>query len=302
MASGEQEEVPVPRSFLGGWRWKTCGTSGQQWHNISCLGDIWGRDQHAQHWVPEKLHHDSQNALGRHVMLSWGMPISALKSGQEKTHLVLPREMTFKIFWWTEFILNLSTQSKKLPAVQRQAALPPRLSCPIMLHGSRASQPLSEALKMSKEATFSPKDPHWAQLDRARRNGTPLPMCRAGFLFTQTQKPRTDWTLVLPTGREATPGTAVQTTLQKILSTLPILRSCSTAAFWTTSSSANSLAHGPHSAKMLPTPHAKGNADQPWPSLKISYFTANLLRCISDAWCIKRVSVFKVCQYSMNKL
>lgn len=167
--------------------------------------------------------------------------------------------MTFKIFWWTEFILNLSTQSKKLPAVQWQAALPPRLSCPIMLHGSRASQPLSKALKMSKEATFSPKDLQRAQLDRARRNGTPLPICRAGFLFKQTQKPRRNWMLELPTGWEAVPGTAVQTALQNILSTLPILRSCSTAAFWATNSSANSLSRGFHSAKRLPTPHAKSN-------------------------------------------
>lgn len=100
--------------------------------------------------------------------------------------------MTFKIFWWTEFILNLSTQSKKLPAVQWQAALPPRLSCPIMLHGSRASQPLSKALKMSRGNIFS-QDLQRAQLDRARRNGTPLPMCGAGFFFTQTQKPWRDW-------------------------------------------------------------------------------------------------------------
>lgn len=165
--------------------------------------------------------------------------------------------MTFKIFWWTEFILNLSTQSKKLPAVQWQAALPPRLSCPIMLHGSRASQPLSKALKMSRGNIFS-QDLQRAQLDRAKRNGTPLPMCGAGFLFTQTQKPWRDW---LDAGvahcPEAIPGTAVQTALQNILSTLPILRSCSTAAFWATNSSANGLSHGLHSAKRLPTPHAK---------------------------------------------
>lgn len=206
--------------------------------------------------------------------------------------------MTFKIFWWTEFILNLSTQSKKLPAVQWQAALPLRLSCPIMLHGSRASQPLSKALKMSKEATFSPRisnELSWTG------QGEMVPLCQCAELGSFLSKPKSlggtgCWSCPLaerpsraqqsrPLSRTYCPHFPSCVHVPLLLFGLPIL-----------------LPTVFHVASIQP----KGfqlcmlKAMKLWPSLKISYFTANLLRCISDAWCIKRVPVFKVCQYSMN--
>lgn len=45
---GTREEVPVPWVFLGGWRWKTWGPSGQHWRSINSLGKP--ANHHAQHW------------------------------------------------------------------------------------------------------------------------------------------------------------------------------------------------------------------------------------------------------------
>lgn len=91
-----EQEVQVTRAFLGGWRWETSGILGQHWHSISSFGVTCELDHCAQHGASEKLHYDSQMLLEDKLQLSWRLPISVLKWGQEQTHLVLPREMNFK--------------------------------------------------------------------------------------------------------------------------------------------------------------------------------------------------------------
>lgn len=91
-----EQEVQVTRAFLGGWRWETSGILGQHWHSISSFGVTCELDHCAQHGASEKLHYDSQMLSEDKLQLSWRLPISVLKWGQEQTHLVLPREMNFK--------------------------------------------------------------------------------------------------------------------------------------------------------------------------------------------------------------
>lgn len=152
----------------------------------------------------------------------------------------------------------------------------------LMPHHAAWKQSLPATLqgsKREKRGNIFPKDPQLAQLDRARSNASPLPMCRAGFLFAQTWKSGRDWTLELPTGREAIPDSSPGRSPEHTVHTshpVVMFHSC----FRGYQFSANSLSHGPHSAKWLQTPRAKGDADQLWLSLQISYFTANLLRCI----------------------
>lgn len=233
----------------------------------------------------EKLHHDSHTLLEDKSLLSWGLPISALKQGQEQTHLVLPREMNFKMFRWTEFILNLSTQSQKTTCSLMAGTLPPRLG-----HASL----LPRALTRIKDATFLPKDPQSAQLDRARRNGTPLSTRGAGLLPTQTWGPAKGWMRCCPLAlREAGPGTAAR---QLSGTHCPHFPSCGHLSLLPYIKSYQLFCQQSHmappSAKWLQIPLAKGDADQAsdplWkdPILPSTFSDAS-------AWCIKKYLYLK---------
>lgn len=173
-------------------------------------------------------------------------------------------------------------------------------SCPHMLHGSRASQPPAKALKGTREATFSPKDAPRAQLERIRRNGTPVPRCQAGSCqwepesLGETGCSAACWLWDAPS--QAQQSSQLSGTrclrlpscghLPLLLCGLPILPT---------------FLHVPPFSLQIPL--AKGDADQPSDRL---WKDPTLQPVFSDAsaWCIqkKKVAQFKVCQYSMNKL
>lgn len=142
-----------------------------------------------------------------------------------------------------------------------------------------------------------------ARLDRARRNGTPLPMCGARLLPTQTWKPGRAWMLELPTGpetgqpRHSSPASSLEHTAH---TSHPVVIFHDCFIKRSNNSSANNLSRGPHSAKWLQTPLPKDDEHQASDPLKRLCFTTNFLRCV----CLvcQKASIFKVGQYSMNPL
>lgn len=129
--------------------------------------------------------------------------------------------------------------------------------------GSRGFWPLPRPLKGSRGATFSPEDAPSAQLDRTRKNGTPLPTCQAGFLSKRNGKLWKEWglgcLLASKWASQAQQSSQLSATHCPRLPScghLPLLF-CRLLFFCQPSFTCHHLAKG------LPIPLAKGDAYQP---------------------------------------
>lgn len=181
---------------------------------------------------------------------------------------------------------------------------PEAQSCPNMLHGNRASQPTSKPLKETREATFSPKDAPLAQLDRTRRNGTPLPRCQAGFLSMWTWNALERWDIGaacwLWDGPSQAQSCLLSGTHCSHLSSCghPPLLLCGLPILLPTV-----FLMPPHSAKwlqiqILTTGNADQHSDPLWKDPTLQPIFSDI-----SAWCIKKkVCEFNIYQYSMNTL
>ena len=141
------------------------------------------------------------------------------------TNSVLPREMNFKVFRWTKFIINvICSEQETTWSPMAGSSAPQAQSCLNILCGSRASQTLSKALKGRRETTLLAKDAPISSAGKDKEKWYTTAKVLSWVLSMQAWRPWRDgmlgglWTLMQPT-------------LRKTLPLPPHLWSSSTAAF-----------------------------------------------------------------------
>lgn len=170
---------------------------------------------------------------------------------------------------------------------------------PHTLHQSRASLLTLQGSQWDSKGDISPNG---SPVSSAGGQGKMGPHCHWAELGCYLHKPKslgdTGCRGCLLVQRQATVGTAGQPALWNTLPMPPSLGSSFPAA---SPSLLPSLSYGPHSAKWLHIPLAKGEADQPSDPLWKDPPSQPTFPD-SSAWCIQKSICIKGCQYSMNKL